>query len=538
MPRKRPIPIESTRHADKRVNTPTEELRDFVAEDEARPQTMRYPRDPSLDPQLVWKGKDEQDAADLAVPVVPIYIQEKIHPQALVEDLRAEAKRAQPEVQLSLFADFNGLPDDFSERVDFYRYEGNWSNRMILGDSLLVMTSLAEKEGLKGQVQRVYLDPPYGIKFGSNWQVSTRRRDVKDGKAEDLTRQPEQVRAFRDTWKLGTHSYLAYLRDRFTVARELLADSGSLFVQISNDNVHVVRCVLDEVFGAGNAAGMVAFRKTAGLTSGLLAQNADFLLWYAKGIEHVKFRGLYGDKGLDSDLGFYSYVEHEDGARERVGGREPGEALARGSRPYSVGDLTSSHFYAEGTGAFPHQGKGYSPAPRYWTTSTAGMHRLAAADRIHVSTNSLRYVRFLDDFPVQPITANWTDTITGQYSDPKLYVVQTGTKVIERCLLMTTDPGDLVLDPTCGSGTTAYVAEQWGRRWITVDTSRVALALARTRLMAGRERPPSTTPEAGSRVRASSQTGIGIISPRCTGGRAAAGCTWTAAVKRPGTACR
>ncbi len=258
------VPIESLRHADTRVNIPTEELRDFVAEEEQAPQTLRYPRDPSLDPQLVWKGKDEQDAADLAVPVVPIYIQEKIHPQAMIEDVRAFVRAGRPEAptQIDLFSDFNGL-DDFADLIDFYHHEQHWTNRMILGDSLLAMTSLAEKEGLRGKVQCIYIDPPYGIKFGSNWQVSTRKRDVKDGRAEDATRQPEQIRAFRDTWELGIHSYLAFMRDRLTIARELLTETGSIFVQIGDENLHLVRCVLDEVFGSENLASLITIVKTS-----------------------------------------------------------------------------------------------------------------------------------------------------------------------------------------------------------------------------------------------------------------------------------
>ncbi len=258
------VAVDSVRHKDKRRNIPTEELRDFVAGDEAQPKTILYPRDPSLDPQLVWKGKDEQDQRDLAVPAVPIYIQEKIHPHALIEDLRAQAKRNQPAPQINLFADFNGLDDDFQTKVDFYQHEQHWSNRMILGDSLLVMTSLAEKEGLKGKVQMIYVDPPYGIKFGSNWQVSTRKHDVKDGKVQDATRQPEQIRAFRDTWKLGIHSYLSYLRDCFVVARQLLTETGSIFVQIGEENVHLVRSALDEVFGSEDHCAQVVFRKTTG----------------------------------------------------------------------------------------------------------------------------------------------------------------------------------------------------------------------------------------------------------------------------------
>jgi adenine-specific DNA-methyltransferase len=289
------IPVEVVKHKDKRANIPTEELRDFVAEDEERPKVMLYPRDPSLDPQLVWKGKDEQDSKDLEVPVVPVYIQEKIHPQALIEDFRRTAKEGQP-AQADLFADFNGLPEDFYDRVDFYHHEQNWSNRMISGDSLLVMTSLAEKEGLKGKVQMIYIDPPYGIKFASNWQVSTRKRDVKDGNAEDATRQPEQIQAFRDTWKLGIHSYLAYLRDRLIIARELLDETGSVFVQIGDENVHLVRCVLEEVFGSENSMIQVAFSTTTGTTGAYLAGTCDYLLWLAKNKETVKYHQLFRQK--------------------------------------------------------------------------------------------------------------------------------------------------------------------------------------------------------------------------------------------------
>ena len=260
-----PTPILDYKYQDKRKNIPTHELRDFVAEIEKTPKNILYPRDPSLDPQLVWKGKDEQDREDLAVPAVPIYIQEKILPKAIIEEVRAQARKDKPEPQASLFADFNGI--DFEDLVDFYRHEQNWTNRLILGDSLLVMTSLAEKEGLKGQVQMIYIDPPYGIKFGSNWQVSTRKREVKDGKLEDLTRQPEQVRAYRDTWKLGIHSYLTYLRDRLVVARELLTETGSIFVQIGDENVHLVRCLMDEVFGSDNFVALISIWQQLGALS-------------------------------------------------------------------------------------------------------------------------------------------------------------------------------------------------------------------------------------------------------------------------------
>src|SRR3989338_3873655 len=290
---KAPTEITSIRHKkDTRVNFPTEELRDFVAEDEKAPKAMLYPRDPSLDPQLVWKGKDEQDAAALEVAVVPIYIQEKVHPQALVENLRDTTKAGEKEPELTLFNDFNGMDDAaFDKKVDFYHHDQHWSNRMILGDSLLVMTSLAEKEGLKGKVQTIYFDPPYGIKFGSNWQVSTRKRDVKDGKVEDATRQPEQVRAFRDTWQLGIHSYLPYMRDRLVLARELLTETGSIFVQIGDENLHLVRSVLDEVFGSENFCSLITFRKkTMPLGSDYFEQVSDYILWYAKNIDHAKTR--------------------------------------------------------------------------------------------------------------------------------------------------------------------------------------------------------------------------------------------------------
>jgi adenine-specific DNA-methyltransferase len=483
--------VDAIHHNDTRTNIPTEELRDFVAQDERAPKTMLYPRDPSLDPQLVWKGKDEQDAADLAVPVVPIYIQEKIHPQALVADLLAQYARpgqglaeANAAYQLNLFADFNGLPEEFDQRVDFYQHEGHWSNRMILGDSLLVMTSLAEKEGLKGKVQTIYLDPPYGIKFGSNWQVSTRKRDVKDGKAEDATRQPEQVRAFRDTWKLGIHSYLAYLRDRLVTARELLTETGSIFVQIGDENVHLVRCVLDEVFGSENFCSQICVKKTAAQTDETLSSVADYLVWYAKNREHVKLRSLFQPKQFgDRYAEQYRWVELPDGTRRRLNVEEQPEDDWRVFRP---DNLTSSHEYSKGKAAYEFEGKTYGPAARYWSTSPEGINRLDICRRLVGTGKTLSYLRYLDDFGYVPLLNLWTDTGTGGYGDERYYVVQTTTKVIQRCLLMTTDPGDLVLDPTCGSGTTAYVAEQWGRRWITVDTSRVALALARTRLMTAR----------------------------------------------------
>ncbi|MDQ6633837.1 MAG: site-specific DNA-methyltransferase [Gemmatimonadota bacterium] len=480
-------PVEAIKHKDARVNIPTHELRDFVRADESTPSTLLYPRDPSLDPQLVWKGKDEQDRQDLAVPIVPIYIQEKIHPQALVENLRDTAKPGEPEPELSLFADFNGI-EDFDRKVDFYHHEGHWSNRMILGDSLLVMASLTEKEGLKGKVQCIYFDPPYGIKFGSNWQVSTRKRDVKDGKVEDATRQPEQVRAFRDTWKLGVHSYLAYLRARLVTARELLTETGSVFVQIGDDNVHLVRSLLDETFGPENFCSQIVFRKTTGKGGQLLDNTYDVLLWYCRNRGVVKYRALYDARTVQDDVNL-RFVEFTDGIRRELTADEVSgnSVLAPGSRVFRPNPLTNQR-PAQGNDLreFEFEGRAFTPGAGTFRTDLEGMRRLAATRRLLAVGKTLTFIRYLDDFPFKPRNDIWDDTRQSGFGDPKIYVVQTTTRVVERCLLMTTDPGDLVLDPTCGSGTTAYVAEQWGRRWITIDTSRVALALARTRLMSAR----------------------------------------------------
>jgi len=480
-------PVEAIKHKDKRANIPTEELRDFVAEDEKTPETLLYPRDPSLDPQLVWKGKDEQDREALAVAAVPIYIQEKIHPQVVVEQVRAQARREQPESQIALFGDFNGL--SFQDLIDFYRHEQSWTNRVILGDSLLVMFSLAEKEGMKGKVQMIYMDPPYGIKFGSNWQVSTRKRDVKDGRAEDATREPEQIKAFRDTWQLGIHSYLAYLRDRLVASRELLTQSGSVFVQIGEENVHLVRSLMDEVLGSENYCATILFRKTSMQTDALLGSNSDYILWYAKDKAEVKFREVFSEEptgswGADQDL----WVKGADGKRRRL---SPTEKQGAG---FLTGEMVFRHRSAESTtgGASSGfdvllNGRGFVPSgSKGWSTSQAGMDRLKKADRLIAFGKSLRFIVYFADFPLSQMSTIWGDTMISGFAENKLYVVQTTTKVIERCLHMTTDPGDLVLDPTCGSGTSAYVAEQWGRRWIMIDTSRVAVALARTRLMSAR----------------------------------------------------
>jgi adenine-specific DNA-methyltransferase len=463
---KPPVNIEALKYKDRRTNIPTSELRGFVVKGEESPKTILYPRDPSLDPQLVWKGKDEQDAADLEVPAVPVYIQEKIHPKHIIEDLRAQANKGKP-AQLDLFADFNGL--QFEEMVEFYQHEQNWSNRMILGDSLLVMTSLAEKEGLKGRVQMIYIDPPYGIKFGSNWQVSTRKRDVKDGSAGDATRQPEQIKAFRDTWKLGIHSYLAYLRDRLVVARDMLTETGSVFVQIGDENVHLVRCLMDEVFGSENFCLTVQFQKTGSSTANLPATVCDYLLWYAKNKSVAKIRRLLRPKEDVEKLSQEYNLDDGDGKR------------------YRLSPLNSQHYSSTRSQPITIDGKSFLPgADRQWATDPELIPKLYNMGYVVVRGNSLFHKLYMHHQPGVVLSNVWDDVARGAFGSENIYVVQTNPKVIERCLLMTTDPGDLVLDPTCGSGTTSYVAEQWGRRWITIDTSRVALALARTRLMAGR----------------------------------------------------
>jgi adenine-specific DNA-methyltransferase len=484
------IPVEAHKHvADKRPNIPTRETAAFAADD--RPPPFVVHRDRSLDPQLVWKGKDEQDATPLEVPAVPIHVQEKVHSQAVIEAVKAWAKQGKPVADL--YADFNGL-DDFAKKLDFYRWDQNWTNRLILGDSLLVMASLAEKERLRGQVQCIYFDPPYGIKFGSNWQVSTRKRDVKDAKAEDLTRQPEQIKAFRDTWELGIHSYLSYLRDRLAATRDLLTESGSIFVQIGDDNVHLVRSIMDEVFGPDNFLSQIVYAKTTGATVVHLPGTADYILWYAKDHDRVKYRQLYIEKEFGAEGATkYDQVELPDGSRRGLSKEERETGILPG-RAYSLDNMMSQSAGREkGEGAacwfgFEVDGKLYYPTDQSrWKTNEDGMKRLRVARRLQPMVTSLRYVRFINDFPAFPIANTWMDIGDIQSrTDPKIYVVQTSTTAVQRCLLMTTDPGDLVLDPTCGSGTTAYVAEQWGRRWITIDTSRVALALARTRLMAAR----------------------------------------------------
>jgi adenine-specific DNA-methyltransferase len=484
-----PTPVEAIVHSDTRANLPTADAQDFVSDDVAKETGLRYPRDPSLDPQLVWKGKDEQDGDDLAVEAPPIYIQEKIDPRVLVENLRRTAAQPEDEPELTLFDTFDGLGE--LDLVDFYEHQANWSNRMILGDSLQVMASLAEREALRGKVQMVYIDPPYGIRFGSNWQVSARKRDVKDGKLEDATREVEQIKAFRDTWELGIHSYLSYLRDRLVAARDLLTDSGSCFVQIGDENVHLVRSLMDEVFGSENFVSQIVLKTTSGAGSptggtSTLAGVSDYAVWYSRDIEQVRYRQLFNLKTVEQGGSLYRRLRLPDGMERPATKQELEDpsCIPDGARLFRPGDLTSQSSPESATFAVEIDGRQVKPAKGGWKTNAAGMERLVSAHRVYVTRNgSLQYERYLDDFPAMPLNNVWADVGTGSFTDDKVYIVQTNTKVITRCMLMCTDPGDLVLDPTCGSGTTAYVAEQWGRRWITVDTSRVALALARQRLM-------------------------------------------------------
>jgi len=482
--------IETLTHFDeKRKNIPTAEHQAVLDEEQKKPRQIRYPRNTDLDPQLVWRGKDEQDWSDLVVHAPPLYIQEKIHPKALVDDLLRQSKAAAPVAQFDLFHDFNGIPHG-AEKTDFYQHDQNWTNRMLLGDSLQVMASLAEREGLRGKVQCIYFDPPYGIKFNSNFQWSTTSRDVKDGKADHITREPEQVKAFRDTWRDGIHSYLTYLRDRLTVARDLLTESGSIFVQIGDENVHRVRAVMDEVFGDANFLSLITMKTTGGLGSSGLKGVSDYLLWYAKEKERLKFRKplLSKIQGEGSSTGErYSEVyETETGifrslTREE---REDAQLIPANAETFQYDNLVSSGYTPTCIFPIPFEGQSFSPGGgRSWKTNETGVKRLTIAGRIGCTGKSVRYRRFLKDYPGYEASNIWFDIAV---RTDKQYVVETSTGAIQRCILMATDPGDLVLDPTCGSGTTATVAEQWGRRWITIDTSRVALALARARIMGAR----------------------------------------------------
>ena len=472
-----------------RSNIPTAEMEALMADEKSRPVSVPYERNRDLDPQLLWKGKDEENEEDLNVDAVPIYVQEKIHPQAIIDDLRrqtAERRHQQTDASHNLFGDFNGLLDEES-RMEFYNHQQKWTNRMILGDSLLVMASLAFKEGLRGKVQCIYMDPPYGIKFASNCQNSTKNRVPKDG---DEIREPEAIQAFRDTWEWGVHSYLKYLRDRLTVAHDLLAESGSVFVQIGDENVHLVALLMDEVFGSENRMATITYATTSGSSASYLPQVSDYLLWYGKNRKLTKYRQLYEEldrKGVVDHFNWHVHLQLTNGVTRKLTDSErenPRKHIPDDAHVFKRTALDSQGVSTTGRSeSYTWRKKKYACGKnRQWSISKEGMDRMDKAERLHALSgqDSLMWKRYEGEIPGRRINNLWPAQM---YPSDKRYVVQTSDKVIQRCLLMTTDPGDLVLDPTCGSGTTASVAEQWGRRWITMDTSRVALAIARARLM-------------------------------------------------------
>jgi adenine-specific DNA-methyltransferase len=438
--------------------------------DTGQKKTYRY--DPHLDPQLQWAGKTEHTSFE--VPTVSLHVHERIDPNTIIKTVKKEHDDGG---QMSLFAEHKPL----REAIDFYKHKEGWTNRLIAGDSLLVMNSLLEKEGMAGKVQMVYFDPPYGIKYGSNFQPFVNKRDVKDGKDEDLSAEPEMIKAFRDTWELGIHSYLTYLRDRLLLARELLSDSGSMFVQIGDENIHHVREIMDEIFGVNNFFSIITFKKTLPLGSSGLAGINDFILWYAKDKVKVKFNELYTEKPIGEGTG-YTWVELENGERRKMTKEEkltPG-LLPKNSKVFFTSSLSSSGYTSTCMFDFEFEGKVFKCGAKSWRTTEDGIKKLIQKKRIMAPGNLPTFIQYHNDFPVQPIHNIWNDT---HGATNLKYVVQTSTKVIQRCLMMTTDPGDLILDITCGSGTSAYVAEEYGRRWMTCDTSRVSITLAKQKLM-------------------------------------------------------
>lgn len=477
--------VEAYTHDDKkRTNNPPVGM---AQHDKAEEKVKTYQFDPHLDPTLQWAGKVEGMSFD--VPTSSIHIHESIKPHSIIARVMKEYSNAlegQVEGQQSMFE--AETPAERMRRrresIEFYQHGVNWTNRMIAGDSLVVMNSLLEKESMAGQVQMVYIDPPYGIKYGSNFQPFVDKRDVKDKKDDDLSQEPEMIKAFRDTWELGIHSYLSYLRDRLLLARELLADSGSVFVQISDENVHHIRELCDEIFGPENFISQIMFQKTSYQETKFLAGVGDILIWYGKDKTKTKSRKLYQRKNLSEVIGSYDLIELENGDVQRIS--KLGKNLPEDGKYFRASDLTSSGVSATSSGGYVFQGKEYYPKQgNHWKTNPSGLDELVKHNRLIGIGNTLCFKKFLSDFPYSPYTNMWTDTQQSTFSSENIYVVQTYTKVIARCMLMATDPGDLVLDITCGSGTTAFVAEQWGRRWITCDTSRVAIALAKQRLMTG-----------------------------------------------------
>lgn len=467
-------PIEQYDHKDKkRKNNPPVGLVSAASDKESGKKQYQY--DPHLDPSLHWAGKAEHTSFE--VPTVSLHVHERIDPKTIIEAVR-KSNGSQSE-QMGLFETAEENPP-LREALDFYQHAHGWSNRLIAGDSLLVMNSLLEKEGMAGQVQMVYIDPPYGIKYGSNFQPFVNQRIVKDGKDDDLNQEPETIRAFRDTWELGIHSYLTYLRDRLLLAKKMLHESGSCFVQISDENIHLVRNLMDDIFDVKNFCRQIFFIKTGGLESRLLSHRGDYILWYAKNIDVIKYRQLFVKKELGGELTKnYNWVELPDGTRRSftVNERADITLIPEEAKVYNPDNLTSQ---GNTPFQFEYEGKIYKKG---WKTNLKGMNRLGEKRRLHVASNSLSYVRFIDDFPFSPINTLWLDTGITSFGEQKKFVVQTGKDTIARCILMVTDPSDIVFDPTCGSGTTAVAAEQWGRRWVTCDTSRVAVTLAKQRIM-------------------------------------------------------
>jgi len=465
---KTPLAVETIKHDDAtRKNIPTAEYQSVMQKEEQTPIRVAYERrNRDLDPQLVWRGKDEQDWSDLVVHAPPLYIQEKVHPKVLIDDLKRQTEQVeagkaanQSGFTTDLFGDFNGLPDD-NAKTEFYQHDAHWANRMILGDSLQVMASLAEREGLRGKVQCVFFDPPYGIKFNSNFQWSTTDRAAKAEGKDYITREPEQVKAFRDTWRDGIHSYLTYLRDRLTVARDLLTDSGSIFVQIGDENVHRVRAVMDEVFGEDNFIGLIWFRKkTMPLGATYLERMGDYIIWFSKNSAQTKFRRIFKPIDITGDF-HWNWRQMDSTTRKKFSKKEL-EQNPSGD-PLRLVSMWPPSFSAKDVYELPFQGKKWSPAPgQCYPSGIEKLERVAKAGRFEIEGNYLRYVMKLSDDDTTKLNLTWTDTIGAR---DQRYVVETNELVVQRCILMATDPGDLVLDPTCGSGTTAYVAEQWGRR--------------------------------------------------------------------------
>jgi len=477
--------IEQYQHPDKkRKNNPPVGL--VTPETDVDGGKRMYEYDPHLDPSLVWAGKVER--TKIEIQTVSLHVHERIDPRTVIESVRRKTDQSeQPETyQPSLFDTPEERPP-LRKAIDFYKHDHGWSNRLIAGDSLLVMNSLLEKEGMAGKVQTIYFDPPYGIKYGSNFQPFVNKREVKDKKDADLNQEPEMIKAFRDTWELGIHSYLSYMRDRLLLSREMLTDEGSIFVQISSENLHHVREIMDEVFGPTNFVSLITFQTTSGFEgSKTLSRLGDYLLWYAKDISKVKFRCLYEKREIVPGTGNATWILLPDGTYRGVSKAEARgeEKIPAGSRLYFPDNMQSQGAASEPQ-PFKFNEETYYPNPNsHWKPRYPdGLQRLAKEGRIHKAKNSVRYRRFAEDFPYVMRGNIWSDTQTGSFTEAKVYVVQTNTKVVERCILLSTDPGDLVFDLTCGSGTTALMAERWGRRWITCDTSRIATALAKQRLI-------------------------------------------------------